>query len=199
MDPVLVLASQSETRISMLRQSGLEIECIEPLVDESAVKASLLRDGLNGRDVCDALSELKSIKVSQKKPDHLVLGSDQVLEIDGQILSKPKDKQGLISTLRLLSGKTHRLYSGAVISVSGASIWRHISYADLTMHELSDEFILDYVSQHYEDVSTCVGGYKIEAEGIRLFQAVKGDYFTILGMPIIEILTYLTQRGDIKI
>jgi len=119
------------------------------------------------------------------------------LEFDGKLLSKPKDQQDLLNQLEPMRGKTHRLFSAAVIYEDLEPVWRSVKYARMQMRELSDDYLYDYVTRNWNEVRWCVGGYQIEAEGARLFVDVAGDYFTVLGMPLLDVLSYLSQRGAI--
>ncbi|NNF24205.1 MAG: Maf-like protein [Rhodobacteraceae bacterium] len=191
----IILASGSEARCRMLANIGLDFEQIKPRVDEETIKDSLLSEGLPPRDIADALAEAKARRVSAKEPQALVIGSDQVLEFDGRLLSKPFTPGDAVDQLKELSAKSHKLLSAAVLFEDGRPVWRHISEARLTMRKLSDGYIDEYVARNWDSIRHSVGGYKIEEEGGRLFVRVDGTAFTIMGLPLFELVSYLSLRG----
>jgi septum formation protein len=193
----IVLASRSATRRAMLTAAGVPLEVVSASVDEDLIKAAMLAEDAPPRDIADALAEAKARKGSGKRPDALVIGADQVLVCDGQILSKPTSPDATMEQLRFLSGKEHRLISAVVVYLGGEPQWRHVDVARLTMRRLSEAYLQGYVTRNWQEVRHSVGGYQIETEGIRLFESVKGSHFTILGLPMVELLGYLTLRGAI--
>lgn len=197
MPPVLTLASGSATRRQMLEAAGLEIAVAAARVDEESVKAALLAEGATPRDVADALAEMKAVKVAARTGG-LVLGADQVLEAGGALISKPKCPAEAVAQILSLSGRTHRLLSAAVLVRDGAPVWRHVGVARLTMRTLSPGFVEAYVARTWDEIRHSVGGYQIEAEGIRLMARIEGDHFTILGLPLLELLNYLVISGEIE-
>lgn len=197
MPPVLTLASGSATRRQMLEAAGLEIAVAGARVDEESVKAALLAEGATPRDVADALAEMKAAKVAAKTGG-LVLGADQVLEAGGALISKPESPAEVVTQILSLSGQTHRLLSAAVLFRDGAPVWRHVGVARLTMRSLSPAFVEAYVARTWDEIRHSVGGYQIEAEGIRLMARIEGDHFTILGLPLLELLNYLVISGEIE-
>ncbi|MEL7465581.1 MAG: nucleoside triphosphate pyrophosphatase [Pseudomonadota bacterium] len=191
----LVLASTSPWRAEMLRNAGVEIECVPPGVDEDEMKLALRSDGVLPRDQADALAEMKARRVSSRVPGVLVLGADQVLDFKGDALDKPQDAAAARETLRRLRGERHELLSAAVIALDGAPIWRHIGRARLFMRPFSDAFITEYLASIGEDALQTPGAYMLEGLGAQLFSRIDGDYFTILGLPLIETLGFLRVRG----
>lgn len=193
----IVLASGSTIRAQLLRNAGLAIEVHPARIDEEAVRAALEHEGATPRDIADALAELKARKVSEKYPGALVLGCDQVLDLDGQVLSKPPDIDDARAQLTAMRGRTHRLLSAAVVARDGTAIWRHVGQVRLTMRNVSDAYLDAYLERNWHSIRDSVGCYKLEEEGVRLFSRIDGDYFTVLGLPLIELLTWLSVRGDI--
>lgn len=199
-DPVsfrLILASSSEIRATLLRNAGLDPEILPARVDEDAIRAAHEADGANPRDFADALAETKARRISGRERDALVLGCDQVLDLDGKVFAKPENPAAARAQIRALSGRTHRLLSAAVVCRAGEPLWRHVGTARLTMRKVSDTYLDDYVTRNWHSIRHSVGAYKLEEEGVRLFSHIEGDHFTILGLPLIELLTWLAVRGDI--
>ena len=193
----LILASSSEVRKELLEKSNISFVSVKPNIDEDAVKSTLLVENYSPRDIADALAELKASKISLKTPDSLVLGCDQILEFKGSLLEKPPSKDLAVQQLVKISGKKHIVYSAAVIFENCKPIWRFVGKADLLLKSNSEEYISDYVSRNWDSIKHSVGGYKIEEEGCRLFSKINGDYFSILGMPLLEIINFLCIRGVI--
>ena len=167
-------------------------------MDEDTIKQSLLVAGATPREIADALAEAKARRVSSKDPGALVIGSDQVLSLEGSVLSKPASKADAVEQLTMLSGQKHALLSAAVIYDEGKPVWRHVGEVRLTMRVLEEGYIRSYVERNWETIRHSVGGYRIEEEGVRLLSRIDGSYFTILGLPLLEILNYLVLRGEIE-
>lgn len=194
----IILASGSEIRKNLLLQAGVLHDIKPARIDEDAIRNSLVAEGVSCRDIAAELAEAKARKVSQKHPDSLVIGCDQILDLNGQILSKPADRSDAIAQLNKMRGTGHTLFSAAVIFQRGEPQWRFIGKVKMEMRTLSDEYLNGYVERNWHSIQYSVGCYKIEEEGPRLFSKVTGDYFSVLGMPLLEILGYLTQRGELQ-
>ncbi|MCQ0091460.1 nucleoside triphosphate pyrophosphatase [Roseovarius sp. M141] len=191
----IILASNSEIRSTLLRNAGVVFDVMGARVDEDSAKASLIADGVSPRDIADALAEMKARKISERYPEALVIGCDQVLDLDGLILSKPGTPEAAITQLAQMRGQVHRLISAAVICQGGASVWRHVGVVQMQMRDVSDSYTDDYVARNWDSIRHSVGAYKLEEEGVRLFGRITGDYFHVLGLPLLELLGFLTTRG----
>ncbi len=197
MAELLVLASGSATRAGMLSAAGVPFETVVPRVDEDALKDALLAEKRSARDIADALAEMKAARVSAKRPEALVLGSDQTLSCEGRLFSKPESPEAAREQITQLLGRTHELHSAAVIYLGGEPAWRHVSEARLTMGRFTEPWLDGYVARNWERIRHSVGGYRIEEEGVRLFARIEGDHFTILGLPLLPLLQFLSIRGVI--
>jgi septum formation protein len=193
----IILASRSTIRADLLRNAAVKVEALPARIDETAVKQALLADGAPPRDIADALAEMKARKLSEKHPEALVIGCDQVLDHNGTILSKPATKQEARTQLLALRGDRHKLLSAAVIYEEGRPVWRHVGVVRMTMRPFGDDYLDAYLDRNWPGVGDSVGAYKLEEEGARLFARVEGDYFTVLGLPLLELLSYLALRGEI--
>ncbi|WP_282128224.1 Maf family protein [Roseobacter litoralis] len=193
----LILASNSEIRAKMLSNAGVPHIIIPARIDEGMVKEALLAENAPPRDIADTLAEMKARKVSDKNPGSVVLGCDQVLDHRGELLSKPADQQDALAQLQGLRNDRHTLLSAAVVYEDGKPVWRHVGVVRLRMHDASDAYLQDYVARNWDRIRHSVGAYKLEEEGVRLFSRIDGDYFTVLGLPLLELLSYLTLRGDL--
>ena len=194
----LVLASGSTIRAQLLRNAGLSFEVATARIDEEAITAALVAEGASPRDIADALAEMKAAKVAARHPEAMVIGADQVLALERQMLSKPNDKTQAIAQLHHMRGKTHQLLSAAVIYQDGQPQWRHVGVVRLHMRDATDAYIAGYVDRNWDEIRHCVGAYQLEHEGVRLFHKVDGDFFHVMGLPLLEVLSYLTLRGTIE-
>ncbi len=195
----IVLASGSEIRQKLLQGANVNFKVAVARVDEAAIMASLLADTVPPRDIADALADAKARKISQRHPGALVIGCDQVLEIEGRLLTKPETEQDAMAQLQLLSGQTHRLFSAVVIYQNGTPNWRFVGTVKIHMRATSDNYLTGYLDRNWQSIRHSVGCYKLEEEGSRLISKVEGDYFTVLGLPLLEILTYLTDIGELPV
>lgn len=193
----LLLASASQIRLNLLLAAGLTVSAQAARIDEDTVRDGLLAERAAPHEIADALAELKARKLAEKNPSALVLGCDQVLALKGQIYAKPDSLDVALAQLQNLRGQTHRLISAVVLYDQGRPIWRHASEASLTMHSVTDSYLSGYLDRNWHSVQHAVGAYKLEEEGVRLFSKIEGDYFTILGLPLLPLLAYLGQRGFI--
>lgn len=194
----LILASGSSIRAQLLQQAAVDFTVQVARVDEESVKRALLAEEAPPRDIVDALAELKARKISDKNPGAMVLGCDQVLDFEGRLLSKPESAEDALAQLLEMRGKRHMLLSAAVIYRDGQPIWRHVGQVRLRMKMSSDAYLKGYVARNWDSIRHAVGAYKLEEEGVRLFSTIDGDYFNVLGMPLMELLNYLALQGVIE-
>lgn len=193
----IILASGSAIRAQLLRKAGVPFEVAIPRIDEDAIKASMVAEAAKPHDISDALAEMKARKVSDKTPGAMILGCDQVLDFGGTLLSKPLSPEDALNQLTAMRGARHMLLSAAVIYQDGQPIWRHVGQVRLRMRDVSDAYLQAYVGRNWDSIRHAVGGYKLEEEGVRLFASIDGDYFNVLGMPLLPLLNFLTLRGVI--
>ena len=193
----IILASRSPFRQMLLRNAGLTFEAMAAAIDERAIEDSLSADRLSPAEVALALAEAKALDVASARPEALVIGSDQTLSLGERVFHKPADLSDAREHLRAMSGRTHELNSAVILVQNGAIAWRHVSTARLTMRVLSDDFIGRYLDRVGESVLASVGAYQLEGEGIQLFEHIEGDYFTILGLPMLPLLAQLRSMDII--
>jgi septum formation protein len=191
----IVLASASKVRRSLLEAAGLAIIVDPAAIDEAAVKESYAAEGAEPREIAEALAELKAMRISSRHPGLLTLGADQILECEGQRFDKPEGIDGARAQLQALSGRRHRLISSVVAMRDGQRLWHHSGEAVLTMRKFSDGFLEDYLSAAGPAVLDSVGAYQLEGRGAQLFTRIEGDYFTILGLPLLPLLDFLRLQG----
>ncbi|WP_047453828.1 Maf-like protein [Rhizobium rhizogenes] len=189
----LILASSSPFRRMLMENAGLHFQAIAADIDERAIEAPLEQDGAGPDAVALVLAKAKAKEVSDRFPGSLVIGSDQTMSLGSQVFHKPKTMAEAKNHLQSLSGKTHRLNSGIALALNGDIIWEHVSHAELTMRDLSAEFIHRYLTRVGDKAFSSVGAYQLEGEGIQLFSKIDGDYFTILGLPMLPLLQKLRE------
>lgn len=194
--PRIVLASGSEIRARILRNAGVIFDQRPVRVDEPAIRDALLAEAASPRDIADTLAETKALRGSSRAPDMLVLGADQILELDGRIFAKPGSKEEAAEHLAALQGRTHRLFSALVVCREGQPLWRHIGEVRLTMHPFTPRDIDTYLENAWPEISGSVGGYLLEGQGITLFSDIKGDYLAGLGLPLLPFLNWLRLQGE---
>jgi len=193
----LILASESQIRIQILKNSKINFKSVPAKVDEVNIKKSCIIKNINLAQISDILADYKAKKVSAKYPEALVLGCDQTLIFKNKLLSKIRKKKEIFNRLKGMSGEKHTLFSSAVIYLDNISIWRITTKATLTMRKNSDAYLKKYIDQNYNQIVHSTGCYMIEGEGIRLFNQIEGDYFSILGIPLLPVLDFLYTRGEI--
>lgn len=193
----LVLASGSSIRATLLKNAGLDVAIDPADIDERAVEAPLIETGFPPDDLAAVLAEAKAADVSSRRPGDIVIGADQTLALGNERFNKPKGMEGARRHLLILSGQTHSLHSSAVLVRDGETLWRHVSTARLTMRELTPAEIGTYLAEAGDAVLSSVGAYQLESVGVRLFEKIEGDYFTILGLPLLPLLGELRKQGVI--
>ena len=194
--PRLVLASGSGSRRQMLDAAGLTFDISPADVDERAIRETLQADnsGIEPADVAEVLARAKAEAISHQRPDALVIGADQVLALDDEIFEKPTDLAGARRHLQKLRGRTHQLHSAVVLADRGEVVWAHVDTASLTMHAFSADFLENYLTLAGTVICDSVGAYQLEGLGVQLFERIEGDYFTILGLPLLPLLGELRAR-----
>lgn len=192
-DQKIILASKSPYRAQILLDAGIEFEIQPASIDERTVEASLLGSDLDADDIATILAQTKAVDVSEKHSQAWVIGSDQTLTLDGQLLHKPKDMEEARRRLLLLSGKSHQLNSAIALVKDGKTIWHHTEKSTIKFRDISPEFVGRHLASVGEVALTSVGAYQIEGEGIQLFDKIEGDFFSIMGMPIIPLLNQLRK------
>ena len=190
----IILASKSEVRKKILLENGISCNVEPSKIDEDVIKESLLKEGATPEIVSKNLAELKANKISDKNPDELVLGADSVIDLDGQIISKPKSREEAFNILKKMSGKSHFLISSVCISKKGNMIWNYTDKAELVMKDFNDSELKNYLSKISDKILYAYNVYQIEGEGKKLFSEIKGDKDTIMGLPIAKIKNYLQEH-----
>ncbi len=190
---MIVLASKSASRQAMLQQAGVAFEARPADIDERALEAAMT--GAEAGDIALALAEAKAAAVDA--PGRLVLGSDSLVEVDGRRFDKPESREAAAQHLRFFSGRTMHLHSAAALVRDGDMVWRHKALARLRVRRLSEDFIENYLEAEWPAVGWCVGVFRIEGPGVQLFEGFDGDYFTVLGMPLLPVLGALREQGEL--
>ena len=193
MATAVTLASGSASRRALLAAAGVAADAVSPNVDEEAYRTAMRADGLPVRDQAMQLAEMKALRVSQSRTG-LVIGGDQMLALGDEAFDKPRDLSEARRHLECLSGKSHTLETAIVVCEDGRPVWRHLARPKLTMRTLSPEFIEDYTARCGGALLTTVGAYQLEGLGAQLFTRIEGDYFSILGLPLLPLLDYLRTR-----
>jgi septum formation protein len=191
----LLLASRSTARRRLLADAGLRFETVDAGVDEAAVKQALLAEQAPPADIARALAELKAVKASRTRPGTLAIGADQVLACGAALFDKPADLAHARATLLALAGRSHMLVSAVCVAADGTPIWHHVDQAILRMRRLSEAALDVYLAAEGEAVLDSVGAYRLEGLGAQLFERVDGDYFTVLGLPLLPLLAFLRGHG----
>ncbi|WP_329603552.1 Maf family protein [Acidiphilium iwatense] len=195
---MIVLASASATRRDMLLRAGVPIETAPAMIDEAGMKESAKADRLKAGELALMLAETKASRMSARRPEALVIGADQVLDCEGEWFDKPRDVAQAGAHIHRLRGRSHRLETAVVCMRGGAVIWHHAEAPRLSMRAVSDAFIADYLASEGEALLGSVGAYRLEGLGIQLFDRIEGDFFTILGLPLLPLLGFLRQAGEIQ-
>jgi len=191
----LILASKSPFRSALLKNAGIEFSTESADIDERAVEAPLYKTGVTPQEVAQVLAEAKALSVSENNPDAVVIGCDQTLSLNDQIFHKPVDMEAARRQLLQFSGQTHQLNSGVVLVKNGETLWRHVSVARMTMRDLDPGFVGRYLGRVGDIALSSVGAYQVEGPGIQLFEKIEGDYFTIVGLPLLPLLHELRKEN----
>jgi len=189
----IILASKSNVRKQILEKNNINLEVIVSNVDEDEAKKSLLAEGASPLIISKNLAELKSIKVSSKNPDRLVLGADSVVSLNNQLINKPKSREEALTILKKLNNSKHYLISSVCISKNGSMIWNHSDQSELKMKNFKDEELVKYLEKIKTEILLAYGVYQVEAEGLDLFEYIKGDRDSIMGLPIKQIMNYIKK------
>lgn len=193
----LILASSSPIRARLLANAGLRFETRIPRLDEAAIRDAMVAENASPRDIADTLAEMKAQRIAARAPEAIVIGCDQVLCLGPRILAKANSIDEARAQLLTLRNRQHQLLSAVVVYQGDRPLWRHVGVVRMTMTDFSDAFLDDYLGRNWDHVRDAVGCYKLEEEGVRLFSRIEGDYFTVLGLPLIDLLSYLALRGTI--
>lgn len=196
--PQLILASASSSRRALLAAAAVPVRCIAASIDEAEIKLAMRQEKAGAMAVAETLAELKACRISQKEPGALVIGADQMLTCGDVWFDKPVDLDQAAGHLRALSGRSHKLLTCVCVAQDGRRIWHHRASATLTMRVLSDRFIESYLAAVGDAALNSVGAYQLEGRGAQLFAAVEGDFFTILGLPLLPLLEFLRAYGVIE-
>jgi septum formation protein len=194
---MIVLASSSRTRAALLQQAGVKLQSDPPRIDEGEIKAFNRRKGAEVGIAAMALAEAKALTVAARQPGALVIGADQLLDCNGTWLDKPRDRADARAQIAMLRGQSHELATAVCIARGGDVIWHELQRPRLTMRAFSDAFMDAYVAGLGRDDMGAVGAYRLEGPGIQLFERIEGDYFAILGLPLLPLLQFLRGHGEL--
>lgn len=197
MTPPLILASRSRARIGLMSRAGLEFETVAADVCEFTLKADRLAERAAPSAIAAHLADAKAIEVSNRRPDALVIGADQTLEHQGRLFDKPVDLIEAQHQLLALRGHSHRLHAAVSLAHRGDIVWRTLETATLHVRAFSDAFLAQYLAAEATEIIHCVGAYRLEGLGVQLFERIEGDYFTILGLPLLSVLQALRSKGQL--
>ncbi len=190
-----MLASASPIRADLLKRAGVAFEVEAARIDEGEIRDALKADGATAEETAETLAEAKAMRVARRWPDDLVIGADQLLDLDGDWLEKPGTLENARGQLAQLAGRTHRLVSAVVVVLGGVRAWAHVDAAHLSMRALDAPAIEAYLGEAGPEVLGCVGSYQIESIGVRQFERLEGDHYTILGMPLLPLVNFLRLHG----
>jgi septum formation protein len=193
----LILASRSQARIALMSNAGLVFETAPAEISEAVLKAAKLAENATPAAIAADLADAKAIDVSKRYPAALVIGADQTLELEGRLFDKPADVDEARAQLLTLRGKTHSLHAAVSLANGGEIVWRTLETARLHVRIFSEAFLAQYLAAEADEIIHCVGAYRLEGMGAQLFERVEGDYFTILGLPLLSLLEGLRSRGEI--
>jgi septum formation protein len=193
----LILASASPWRAAMLRNAGIGVEAVPAQIDERAVEETLEGSDIGPDDIALVLSQAKADEVSSRHPAAVVIGADQTLSLDGEVLHKPRSMDEAIDRLLALSGRTHQLNSGVCLVEDGEVLWSHVEIAHITFRKLDAGFVGRHLGQVGQKALTSVGAYQVEGEGAQLIEKIDGDFFSVIGLPLLPLLAQLRQRDFI--
>jgi septum formation protein len=193
----LILASRSQARIALLSNAGVVFDTAPAEVCEATLKAERLAQNATPAAIAADLADAKAIEVSNRDPTALVIGADQTLELEGRLFDKPGDVSGARAQLLTLRGRSHKLHAAVSLACGGAIVWRTLDTATLHVRAFSDAFLAQYLAAEPQDIIHCVGAYRLEGLGVQLFDRIDGDYFTILGLPLLSVLEGLRSRGEL--
>jgi len=197
--PKIVLASASVSRARILKEAGVLFDIAPAHVDEDSVKAALKSEAAKALDAAETLAELKAVKVSQQHPQALTIGADSILDLNGEWFDKPPDVDHAKAHLMTLRGRTHTLATAVVVALGGRRIWHYRDEPKLMMRQFSDDFLDQYLSDVGDAVLSSVGAYHLEGRGAQLFESIEGDFFSILGLPLMPLLAFLREHKAVQL
>lgn len=196
--PEFILASGSQVRQTVLRAAGVPFEARPAAIDEESVIESAVAAGHPPRDIAQTLADMKALRVAMDAGDALVLGADQVLVCDGTLYMKPEGREGARERLKLLRGRDHELVCAMSIARADGIIWRHCQVSKLRMRQFSDDWLEGYLDRTMPDILSSVGAYQVEFEGVQLFSRIDGDHFSVLGLPLLPLMSFLRDHGVLE-